>query len=102
MLEETVLGGVAWVLHQQVASGKAAQAPSLHGGLLESLLSPYLGRGQGQRDRRQHLGIRRSLRKGRCNQESAWAGPGHLRRGRDRELFLGSISLRGRAQPRWP
>lgn len=43
VLEETVLGGVAWVLHQLVASGKAEQAPSLHPGLLESLLSPYLG-----------------------------------------------------------
>lgn len=43
VLEETVLGGVAWVLHQKIATGEAAQAPSLHGGLLESLLSPYLG-----------------------------------------------------------
>jgi AcrR family transcriptional regulator len=43
VLEETILGGVAWVIHRKVAIGEAAQAAELRAGLLETLLTPYLG-----------------------------------------------------------
>jgi hypothetical protein len=43
LLEETILGGVAWAIHRKVAVGEAAQAIELRAGLLGTLLTPYLG-----------------------------------------------------------
>jgi hypothetical protein len=44
VLEETILGGVAWTIHQKLASGAAAEVPELRRGLLGALLRPYLGK----------------------------------------------------------
>jgi AcrR family transcriptional regulator len=43
VLEETILAGVAWAIHQKVAIGEAAEAAELRAGLLGTLLTPYLG-----------------------------------------------------------
>jgi AcrR family transcriptional regulator len=42
-IEETLVGGVAWILHQQIRRGKAEQALDLMPELLDFVLSPYLG-----------------------------------------------------------
>jgi AcrR family transcriptional regulator len=42
-IEETLTGGVAWILHQQIRRGEAEQALDLMPELLDFLLSPYLG-----------------------------------------------------------
>jgi hypothetical protein len=43
LLEETILGGVAWAIHRKVAVGEAAEASELRAGLLGTLLTPYVG-----------------------------------------------------------
>jgi AcrR family transcriptional regulator len=43
VLEETILGGVAWVIHRKVALGEARRVAELRAGLLGTLLTPYLG-----------------------------------------------------------
>jgi AcrR family transcriptional regulator len=42
-IEETLVGGVAWILHQQIRRGGAEQALDLTPELLDFLLSPYHG-----------------------------------------------------------
>jgi len=42
-IEETLIGGVAWILHQQIRRGGAEQALDLTPELLDFLLSPYHG-----------------------------------------------------------
>jgi AcrR family transcriptional regulator len=42
-IEETLLGGVAWILHQQIRRGGAEQALDLMPELLDFVLSPYHG-----------------------------------------------------------
>jgi len=42
-IEETLVGGVAWILHQQIRRGEAEQAPELMPELLDFVLSPYHG-----------------------------------------------------------
>ncbi|MCW2989361.1 MAG: transcriptional regulator, TetR family [Solirubrobacterales bacterium] len=42
-IEETVVGGVAWVLHQQIRRSGAEQALDLMPELLDFILSPYHG-----------------------------------------------------------
>jgi AcrR family transcriptional regulator len=42
-IEETLVGGVAWILHQQIRRGDAGQAPDLLPELTEFVLSPYHG-----------------------------------------------------------
>jgi AcrR family transcriptional regulator len=42
-IEETLTGGVAWILHQQIRRGEAEQALDLMPELLDFILSPYLG-----------------------------------------------------------
>jgi AcrR family transcriptional regulator len=42
-IEETLVGGVAWILHQQIRRGETEQAPELLPELLDFLLSPYRG-----------------------------------------------------------
>jgi AcrR family transcriptional regulator len=42
-LEETLVGGVAWVVNQQIRRGRAAQAMELLPELSEFVLSPYHG-----------------------------------------------------------
>jgi len=42
-IEETLVGGVAWVLHQQIRRGGAEQALDLTPELLDFLLAPYHG-----------------------------------------------------------
>lgn len=41
--EETLVGGVAWILHQQIRRGETERALDLTPELLDFLLSPYLG-----------------------------------------------------------
>lgn len=41
-IEETLAGGVAWILHQQIRRGTAEQALDLLPELLDFVLSPYL------------------------------------------------------------
>jgi len=43
--EETLAGGVAWILHQQIRRGAAEQAPELLPELVRFVLSPYHGVG---------------------------------------------------------
>jgi len=45
-VEETLVGGVAWILHQQIRRGGAEQALDLMPELLDFLLSPYRGVGK--------------------------------------------------------
>jgi AcrR family transcriptional regulator len=40
-IEETLVGGVAWILHQAIRRGEAEQAPELLPELAEFVLSPY-------------------------------------------------------------
>lgn len=40
-IEETLIGGVAWILHQQIRRGEAARAADLLAELSEFVLSPY-------------------------------------------------------------
>jgi AcrR family transcriptional regulator len=42
-IEETLIGGVAWILNQKIRRGEAALAMDLRAELLEFLLSPYHG-----------------------------------------------------------
>lgn len=42
-IEETLVGGVAWVVHQQVRRGEAERALELLSELSEFMLSPYYG-----------------------------------------------------------
>lgn len=42
-IEETLVGGVAWILHQQIRRGGAEQALDLMPELLDFVLSPYRG-----------------------------------------------------------
>lgn len=44
-VEETLVGGVAWILHQQIRRGGTEQALDLTPELLDFLLSPYHGAG---------------------------------------------------------
>lgn len=45
-IEETLIGGVAWILHQQIRRGEAARAADLLPELSEFILSPYHGVGK--------------------------------------------------------
>jgi AcrR family transcriptional regulator len=47
--EETLVGGVAWILHQEIRRGRAEQALDLMPQLLDFVLSPYLGVGRQKR-----------------------------------------------------
>jgi AcrR family transcriptional regulator len=42
-IEETLVGGVAWILHQKIRRGEAEQALDLMPELLDFVLSPYQG-----------------------------------------------------------
>lgn len=42
-IEETLVGGVAWIIHQQIRRGEAEQAMELLPELSEFVLSPYHG-----------------------------------------------------------
>jgi AcrR family transcriptional regulator len=42
-IEETVVGGVAWILHQKIRRGEAEQTLDLMPELLDFVLSPYQG-----------------------------------------------------------
>jgi AcrR family transcriptional regulator len=44
-IEETLIGGVAWILNQQIRRGRSAQAVDLLPELSEFVLSPYFGVG---------------------------------------------------------
>jgi AcrR family transcriptional regulator len=45
-IEESLVGGVAWILQQQIRRGEAERAPDLLPELSQFLLSPYLGVGK--------------------------------------------------------
>lgn len=45
-IEETLIGGVAWILNQKIRRGEAGQAMDLQAELLEFILSPYHGVGR--------------------------------------------------------
>ena len=42
-IEETLVGGVAWIVHQKLRRGEAEQAPQLLAELAEFVLGPYRG-----------------------------------------------------------
>jgi AcrR family transcriptional regulator len=42
-IEETLVGGVAWIVHQKIRRGEAEKAPELLGELAEFVLAPYRG-----------------------------------------------------------
>jgi hypothetical protein len=42
-LEESLVGGVAWILNQKIRRGEAKGAEDLRAELSEFILSPYLG-----------------------------------------------------------
>ena len=44
--EETLVGGVAWILHREIRCGRAEQALDLTPQLSDFMLSPYLGVGR--------------------------------------------------------
>ncbi len=44
--EETLVGGVAWILHREIRGGRAEQALDLMPELSDFVLSPYLGVGR--------------------------------------------------------
>jgi AcrR family transcriptional regulator len=45
-IEETLVGGVAWILNQQIRRGEVEQAPDLLPQLREFVISPYRGVGK--------------------------------------------------------
>lgn len=45
-IEESLVGGVAWILQLQIRRGEAEQAPELLSELAQFVLSPYLGKGK--------------------------------------------------------
>lgn len=45
-IEESLVGGVAWILQQQIRRGDAASAPDLLPELSQFVLAPYLGAGR--------------------------------------------------------
>lgn len=45
-IEESLVGGVAWILQSQIRRGEAEQAPDLLPELSQFVLSPYLGLGK--------------------------------------------------------
>lgn len=45
-IEESLVGGVAWILQQQIRRDEAVSAPALHDELCRFVLSPYLGVGE--------------------------------------------------------
>jgi AcrR family transcriptional regulator len=42
-IEETLVGGVAWIVHQKIRRGEAEKAPELLAELAEFVLAPYRG-----------------------------------------------------------
>jgi AcrR family transcriptional regulator len=48
-LEEAILGGIAWILHQRLVTGEAARIADLRGEAIEIALSPYLGEAEAKR-----------------------------------------------------
>jgi AcrR family transcriptional regulator len=45
-IEESLVGGVAWILQQKIRGGEAENVPDLHPELAQFVLSPYLGVGE--------------------------------------------------------
>jgi AcrR family transcriptional regulator len=48
-LEEATIGGVAWLLHQRLVMGEAAEIEALYPELVEIVLGPYLGEAEAVR-----------------------------------------------------
>jgi len=48
-IEETLVGGVAWIVYQQIRRGEAAQAEDLLPELSEFMLAPFLGVGNAKK-----------------------------------------------------
>jgi AcrR family transcriptional regulator len=48
-LEESILGGIAWIFHQRLVKGEADQLRELLGEVVEIALSPYLGEDEARR-----------------------------------------------------
>ena len=46
-IEETLVGGVAWIVHQKIRRGEAEKAPQLQAELAEFVLAPYRGAAAG-------------------------------------------------------
>jgi AcrR family transcriptional regulator len=42
-LEDSIVGGIVWMIHQRLLRGEADQVPGLLGTMLEFALGPYLG-----------------------------------------------------------
>jgi AcrR family transcriptional regulator len=48
-LEQAILGGIAWILHQRLVIGEADRVGELRGEAIEIALSPYLGEAEARR-----------------------------------------------------
>lgn len=48
-LEEAILGGIAWILHQRLVKGEIGKTRQLLGEAIQIALSPYLGEGEAHR-----------------------------------------------------
>jgi AcrR family transcriptional regulator len=48
-LEEAILGGIVWILHQRLVMGEVADSERLLGDILQIALAPYLGESEAQR-----------------------------------------------------
>lgn len=48
-LEEAVIGGVAWIIHQRLVKGEADEIEGLIGEAIHIALAPYLGESEAQR-----------------------------------------------------
>ncbi|HWJ43016.1 MAG TPA: TetR/AcrR family transcriptional regulator [Solirubrobacterales bacterium] len=48
-LEEAILGGVTWIVHQRLARGEIDEIESLLDEAIQTVLSPYVGEGEARR-----------------------------------------------------
>jgi AcrR family transcriptional regulator len=48
-LEEAILGGIAWILHQRLVKGEMGETGALLGETIQIALSPYLGEAEAHR-----------------------------------------------------
>ena len=49
-IDETLVGGVAWIVYQQIRRGEAERAEDLLPELTEFMVAPYLARRHGRRE----------------------------------------------------
>jgi AcrR family transcriptional regulator len=57
-LEQAILGGIAWILHQRLVIGEADRVGELRGEAIEIALSPYLGEAEARRNAAADVAVR--------------------------------------------